>query len=187
MERKVIIIPKLPRGSPGPTPTSHYVLDNLIAGAYPGDSESDTKQKEKLKLILDQKVTTFVSLIHDSEMEKFRPYEKMVMELNQQVKCLRFGIKDGKAPSEELLEEILFNLNSLLEKGEKVYLHCWGGHSRTGTVICMLLARMFKLPFEKALKLTYQLHKKRLVQSGGHSKKQVLSNAQLKLVKSLLT
>jgi len=110
-----------------------------------------------------------------------------VKELNSEIKCLRFGIKDGKAPSVELLEEILAKLSLLLEAEEKVYLHCWGGHSRTGVVVCMLLARKFKLSFKEALKLTYETHKKRLVQSGGHSKKQVLTNSQLKLVKSLLT
>lgn len=30
-----------------------------------------------------------------------------------------------------------------ISQGERIYLHCWGGHGRTGTVVCIMLYLMY--------------------------------------------
>ena len=38
------------------------------------------------------------------------------------------------------MKEILHFINSLINNGKKVYVHCWGGVGRTGTVVgCYLI------------------------------------------------
>jgi protein-tyrosine phosphatase len=32
-----------------------------------------------------------------------------------------------------------------LHRGEVIYLHCWGGHGRTGSLVCLMLNLMYGL------------------------------------------
>jgi hypothetical protein len=32
-------------------------------------------------------------------------------------------------------------------RGEKMYIHCWGGHGRTGTLVATMLGRLYGLPY----------------------------------------
>ena len=41
--------------------------------------------------------------------------------------------------------ELVIKLEEMLFRGEVVYLHCFGGHGRAGTVAAILLGKIFKL------------------------------------------
>ena len=45
---------------------------------------------------------------------------------------------------------------------ECVYVHCWGGHGRTGTIIALLLAQLYGVDAERALHLTGLFHRQRV-------------------------
>ena len=47
-------------------------------------------------------------------------------------------------------------------KSECVYIHCRCGHGRTGTIIALLLARLYGLSSERALHLTGFFHGQRV-------------------------
>ena len=49
------------------------------------------------------------------------------------------------------LERLLVELEARLAAGEKLYIHCWGGRGRAGTVGSCLLARVYGLGAEEAL------------------------------------
>lgn len=49
------------------------------------------------------------------------------------------------------LEPLLEVLEARLRAEEVIYLHCWGGRGRAGTVGATLLARMYGLGAEEAL------------------------------------
>jgi protein-tyrosine phosphatase len=53
----------------------------------------------------------------------------------------RMAIPDFSTPSIEAMHEILDLLESHLQAGRSVYVHCWGGIGRTGTVIGCYLVR----------------------------------------------
>ena len=38
--------------------------------------------------------------------------------------------------------------------GERLYIHCWGGHGRTGTLVATMLARLYSLSCSSALRYT---------------------------------
>ena len=48
-------------------------------------------------------------------------------------------------PTKALMVEILDKMEEIIATNEKIYVHCLGGHSRTGTVIgCWLKRHGFK-------------------------------------------
>jgi protein-tyrosine phosphatase len=59
----------------------------------------------------------------------------------RQVEYRRFSIGDFGLPSEETMKSILDTIDAALEAGKKIYVHCWGGVGRTGTVVGCYLVR----------------------------------------------
>jgi protein-tyrosine phosphatase len=53
----------------------------------------------------------------------------------------RFTITDHDIPAPETMRAVLDEIDSALAAGRKVYLHCWGGIGRTGTVVGCYLIR----------------------------------------------
>ena len=49
------------------------------------------------------------------------------------------------------LEKLLEDLEARLRSGQNVYLHCWGGRGRAGTVGATLLHRLYDLPAQECL------------------------------------
>jgi len=50
-------------------------------------------------------------------------------------------IMDMSTPSKNKMIEILDRIDESIEVGKPVYIHCWGGRGRTGTVVGCYLAR----------------------------------------------
>ena len=61
-----------------------------------------------------------------------------------------------------MLEFIPRLADRVCREGECVYVHCWGGHGRTGTVIALLLVRLCGLHADRALHLTGWFHDQRV-------------------------
>ena len=56
------------------------------------------------------------------------------------IRFQRFPIVDVSIPTIDLMAEILDSIKGHLGMGKNVYVHCWGGSGRTGTVVgCWLL------------------------------------------------
>jgi protein tyrosine phosphatase len=55
----------------------------------------------------------------------------------------RHPIVDGSIPCTKLMVEILDRIDAAIERGGVVYVHCWGGRGRTGTVICCWLELLY--------------------------------------------
>ena len=128
----------------GPIPNSYQLLDGrLIAGEYPGDRD-ETPARAKIGALLDAGVTTFIDL---TEPDELAPYERHVAEmarpLGRDVKYRRLPIQDVSVPkSAAVMHEILDQIDAALDSGGVVYVHCWGGVGRTGTVVgCHLVRR----------------------------------------------
>merc|ERR1712216_784877 len=56
---------------------------------------------------------------------------------------LHFPITDMTAPSMSYLAEIVDTVQEQLDRGDTVYMHCWGGRGRSGTIGAALMWPVF--------------------------------------------
>lgn len=122
---------------------SYWVLPGrLLAGPYPG-APSKRDAKAKLDAFLDMGVTCFVDLTEEGEGPPLHPYSALLraraVRRGVRVTHLRLPIRDVDVPSSWQMRAILSAIRLALEEGETVYVHCWGGVGRTGTVVGCLL------------------------------------------------
>ncbi len=64
-------------------------------------------------------------------------------------------------------------------RGERLYIHCWGGHGRTGTLVAVLLGRLYGLPYTNALRYTQAFHDARVYPQGVRSPQTPVQRAQV--------
>jgi protein tyrosine/serine phosphatase len=138
----------------------------LLAGAYPGDKRLDVA-RVKLQALLDGGIRTIISLMEEDETnwqgDAFEPYEESIQALAEdkglEVACLRMPIEDVNVPSSEAMKKTLDAIDDSLAHGNPVYVHCWGGKGRTGTVVGCWLARHGKANGSEALSLIQELRR----------------------------
>jgi protein-tyrosine phosphatase len=61
--------------------------------------------------------------------------------MNKKIELYRYPIKDLSIPTENQMIAILNIIDEQIAVGKKVFIHCWGGVGRTGTVIGSYLIR----------------------------------------------
>lgn len=126
-----------PRALPeSPTYESTWLVPgHLIIGSEPGDPQ--------VSALLDAGVTTFVSLIGEYNTEHYR---NMVYPARTTANFLHFPVLDrGTCATEALVALVLELKFRLTQRREVIYVHCLGGHGRTGMVVIPLMAALFDL------------------------------------------
>ena len=123
---------------------SYWVLPGkLLAGEYPG-SEDGPSTRSRLGWLLDGGINRFIDLTEPGE-SGLKPYlSELTDEAAEEgvtVGHTRIPIPDMDVPSGEQMKHILDNLDNSINAGERVYLHCYGGKGRTGTVVGCYLVR----------------------------------------------
>ena len=112
----------------------------LLAGEYPGHTDP-ARARHKVDLLVDAGVRTFVDLTTPAD--RLDPYQPLVAEVAE-ARCLdvrheRFPIPDLGVVDDHRYDEVAQTIEHGLARGA-VYVHCWGGIGRTGTVIGCVLA-----------------------------------------------
>jgi predicted protein tyrosine phosphatase len=109
-------------------PTHYAVAEGLIAGAYPALRES-VEELERAG------VTTFVDLTHPSDpLESYVPFLTTARRIGR-------PIPDMGTPTAGHVMQVLDDIDTVRADGGTVYVHCWGGVGRTGTVVGCWLVR----------------------------------------------
>lgn len=127
---------------PVPTPDSYWVVaGKFLAGEYPRNYDDETS-RDKLGAFLDAGIRVFVDLT--TERDPLKPYAAMMREIAEarglEVDHCRFPIPDLGVPDPDLMREILDRVEQAIADGTPVYVHCFGGIGRTGTVVGCWLA-----------------------------------------------
>lgn len=129
---------------PTPYPRSYWVYeDKLLAGFYPG-SDDPVIMHEKLSALLDAGIRCVVNLMEAHEVDhhgklfvRYAPVlEKLAEQRGEKVSYHNFPIPDQDITTPENMQQIIATINhAIFEQNTPVYVHCWGGKGRTGTVV----------------------------------------------------
>jgi hypothetical protein len=128
-----------------PIPDSYWVRPGrLLAGEYPG-APHDADARRKLHRLLEAGVTFFLDLTEAGEYG-LRPYAPLLHRgtaaRKHSAEHWRMPVPDRGTPTSEEMVRILDTIGAALAADHTVYVHCYGGIGRTGTVIgCYLVRR----------------------------------------------
>ena len=113
------------------------VPGKLLAGEYPRNID-EKSSPQKIDGFIQVGISSFIDLTEKGELE---PYTGMICGISYK----RFPIKDRSIPdSPETTKAILDALDHQIGQSKIVYIHCWGGVGRTGTIIGCWLSRHWK-------------------------------------------
>jgi len=131
----------------GPTARSNWILPgHVLCGGAPHGH---------LREICSAGVTTFVSLQCKSEAD---PYQSGVLKHCSHASFMSRPITDQQVTSDEQIASLVLQLLRRINDGEVCYVHCRGGHGRTGTVCALLLGLVHNLDGPAALATYQALH-----------------------------
>lgn len=187
----------------GPTPWSNWVIPGrVIAGAYPA-SLDDQETEKILATLLELGMNTFVCLqaevnintpehawrsghglrpyIKDAQKILSRAHETQNPKIQQQkIDFLHLPIIDGNVTTDSAMNRLVEDVMERVLRGERLYVHCWGGHGRTGTLIAVMLGRLYGLPYTNALRYTQAFHDSRVYPQGVRSPQTPVQRAQVR-------
>jgi protein-tyrosine phosphatase len=130
-----------------PFSRSYWVIpDQFLAGYYPGDQHMETME-EKMQGLLNCGIRCVINLIESDELDHegqtFVDYVPVIKKLANDgapVEFHRMPIRNLEIPSRDFMVQLLDCIDDALGKNLPVYIHCWGGQGRTGTVVgCWLI------------------------------------------------
>jgi predicted protein tyrosine phosphatase len=127
-----------------PIEDSYWVVpQRVLAGEYPG-ARTEPEARRKLIWLLDAGIRQFVDLTETGEYG-LEPYWPLVQQLaaqrGLQVAHARLSIPDMGTPPPVQMAAILDTIDAAAGEERPVYVHCFGGIGRTGTVVGCYLVR----------------------------------------------
>lgn len=141
-----------------PFPNSYWLEPGrILCGEYPRDFD-DLEDHEGMTAILQAGVRVFLDLTEEGEL---KPYDTIALttaaELGiapEELTFLRHPIRDVSVPRRtKEMRDILRAIRGERHRGRTLYLHCWGGRGRTGTVAGCVLSELFGHQGDDALKV----------------------------------
>ncbi len=149
-------------GYSGPVPGTHWVMPNVLCGKSAG-----TMNDRELQALVTAGVETFVCL-QTSYLEygcQNYPSTLSRLKLPANHRTLRFlhcPIPDfGILADGSMLALVSELIRCLTVDGSVIYIHCYGGHGRTGTVVVNLIQALCEHDVNAALVLLQARHRAR--------------------------
>jgi hypothetical protein len=142
----------------GPTRESNWLIPRqLLVGGYP---DTDDKHLEPLK---NAGVNYFVCLNNEYGTSSrhgriHRPYAEG---LDSSYEFDNIKIPDMGTIDDKTILEISQKIVDRIRSGKIVYLHCSGGHGRTGTIACIVMYILYGLPLDQIFDYVQFAHDQR--------------------------
>lgn len=150
-----------------PFDRSYWLIPGrLLMGYVPVKPEAGGTRRQ-IRALLEQGIRTFVNLMHANEQNYegtlIPGYERELYEeatsLGVSAEHHRLSIVDVSVPTAEYMQRILDTIDAAISAGRPVYVHCWGGRGRTGTVAGCYLARHGYAQGQRALDFVQHLRR----------------------------
>jgi len=136
---------------PAPLANTYWVTPGeFLAGGHP--ALVDDQVEERLVALLAAGVRTFIDLTEQFETDGYAVVlQCLAAERGVEVAYLQFPICDRSVPSSWVMARILDLIDRALADGRPVYVHCFGGIGRTGTVVGCHLRRRGRVTREDVM------------------------------------
>jgi len=131
----------------------------LLIGEYPYLESRKTHLNKLLRKPI--KVDIFISLVEDEETEKFGDYKEYVSERRQKTIFYSIPTPDRGVTDDKPLFDMVYHAYKAVKDGKMVYVHCQGGHGRSGVFACCFLQLYYKMDSKESLIRHKELHKTR--------------------------
>jgi len=125
-----------------PFDNCYWVIEGrFLAGEYPRNIDEGTSI-DKIGSIVKCGVNCFIDLTSKSDgLNPYAYFFKTI--LNVTIKYISMPIPDFGIPTDGFMIQILDTIDNYLSSGSNIYIHCWGGIGRTGTVVGCWLNRHY--------------------------------------------
>lgn len=124
-----------------PNANTYWVNEHLLAGEYPGHWD-DREAQSRLAGYLAAGITFFIDLTQAGELKPYEDFLAIASGDGPAITYRRRSIRDADIPrSRHQMAHILDTIDQAIAEGHSVYVHCWGGIGRTGTVVGCYLVR----------------------------------------------
>ena len=120
------------------------VDDDLLAGEFPAARNDPVRSDEKLHVLIDAGIRTFIDLTDadttDGHLDPYEPRLAKAADLRRlDLRRINLPIPDRGVIDDQGYDRIVATIDEHRSRGG-VYVHCWGGVGRTGTVVGCVLA-----------------------------------------------
>ena len=157
----------------GPISCTHYISKNICCGSTPGRMN----KSQIYDLVTKSNINAFLCLQESYEEYGCRDYRKTLDELlverntkeefknfpsSRTFKFLHAPIADFSIMDDNSLLGLIAEIQKYIEEDPEnnvLYIHCYGGHGRTGTVLTNLIMAMNGCKVVEALDILKQKHK----------------------------
>jgi hypothetical protein len=130
---------------------SYFIEGKALFGSFPSQNDVNSLENEGARYFID---------LTDADEKQTTPYVT-------KFKYIKYPIPDRNIPENwksfaQLIIEICKVIKTL-ERGELVYVHCKGGHGRSGVMVACILCYYYGISAGEALKQTNIFHQRRPV------------------------
>jgi protein tyrosine phosphatase len=126
---------------------TYPVIENKFWAGRTPVSTNKQETYNNLSTLIEAGIDVIINLTEENEFPDYQNELSFFAKgVGKKIKVYRKAIPDYSVPDKQLMREILQIIDLSINSGKKVFVHCYGGVGRTGTVVaCYLLQKNLQI------------------------------------------